>query len=93
MHTHHSCQCEHTNIKYCKGCKVAYCVDCREEWGRTPYYSWTNYPYTYTSGNLKSYTHSIEPDTTSVTFANSAPTTQALQSFLNGTETKCGHND
>lgn len=48
-HDHHWHGCEHSNLKFCKHCKVPYCVDCNKEWHEgfnwntlgqcTPYYS------------------------------------------------------
>lgn len=50
-HSHHSCACEHADVRFCKHCHVVYCKDCNMEWAQrsTWYY---NYPY-YTSGTLK----------------------------------------
>lgn len=31
-HDHHTCECAHETLKFCKPCNAVYCVDCREEW-------------------------------------------------------------
>lgn len=43
-HNHHSCSCDHTDVKYCNTCKIIHCLDCNQEW--SPRISY--YPYTYT---------------------------------------------
>jgi len=34
-HVHHSCECDHGEVKYCATCKVAYCRRCGKEWRDT----------------------------------------------------------
>lgn len=49
-HKHHSCQCEHANVKYCKTCNLVYCLDCNFEWKNSFGRSWS-YPYQITYGS------------------------------------------
>lgn len=46
MKHQHSCECDHSNVQYCKKCKVCHCLDCNMEWRAYPSYTY-NYPYNY----------------------------------------------
>lgn len=42
-HKHHSCKCEHEDVKFCKTCQIVHCLDCNKEWRQStmwynPYY-------------------------------------------------------
>jgi len=46
MKHNHSCECEHSNVQYCKKCKVVHCLECNQEWRTVPNYTNTySYPY------------------------------------------------
>jgi len=32
LHNHHSHECGHEDVTYCKRCKVVYCEDCTQTW-------------------------------------------------------------
>jgi len=31
-HVQHHCECDHSDVKYCRTCRVAYCQRCGKEW-------------------------------------------------------------
>lgn len=41
-HKHHSCTCDHSNVKFCKPCNLVHCLDCNKEWKQTGF---NYYPY------------------------------------------------
>jgi len=44
-HSHHHCECDHSNVKYCKTCKVVHCLECNQEWRTFYNYNYNTYPY------------------------------------------------
>lgn len=42
-HKHHSCQCDHANVKFCKPCQLVHCLDCSKEWRQAT--NWNTLPY------------------------------------------------
>jgi hypothetical protein len=40
---HDQCLCEHSDLRYCKVCKVVYCLKCGREWVEKNPYSYTWY--------------------------------------------------
>lgn len=51
MSHNHSCNCEHSNVKYCGHCKIVFCKDCNQEWSpKSNYWYYPYYPNTTTIG-------------------------------------------